>query len=537
MNCKAWLITAICLITLSTQAQNILLSEKDTTQIDTSLTPLQIFTNNEIRMMDSTLNLWYVRNDLSNKQSILSKLKDDSTQYENNDSLIYHRLKNIVTEVPLAYNNKVKRFIELYAVQRQRSSSIILGLGQYYYPWMKAIFDQYDIPEELVYVTIIESALNPNAVSHAGATGIWQFMYGTGKMYGLEVNTYVDDRRDPYKATDAAARHFRDLYNIFHDWGLAISAYNCGPGNVRKAIQRSGGKTDFWGVCPYLPKETQNYFPAYLGALYMMNYHDQYGIHPASIQIPTSVDTVMVNKELHLEQVANVLNISIEELKSLNPQYKRNIIPAYHRAYPLRLRTSDVIRFIAMKDSIERYHYNEYFMPAANSTIVANSSSTKTTTTADGTIVQTTPNKYHYVRSGETLSKIASKYHTTVTNLKSLNHLHTTSLRVGQKLLVKKSTTVYKPTPPTVAKDSSNVVKDSTLTTTNNPQTNSAQTTSETNQATSQKLEDKIYIVRKGDTLSAIGKRYGKSATELANYNHLKNINSIQVGQKIKIPQ
>lgn len=527
MNFKVWIITAFCLITLTAPAQNLLLGEKDTTKIDTTLSPLEIFTNNEIRMMDSMLNIWYVQNEISNKQSVLSKLKDDTTAYENNDSLIFHRLNNIVTEVPLAYNSKVKRFIELYAVQRQRSSSIILGLAQYYYPWMKAIFDKYDVPEEIVYVTIIESALNPTAVSPAGATGIWQFMYSTGKMYGLEVDTYVDDRRDPYKATDAAARHFRDLYNIFHDWGLAISAYNCGAGNVRKAIQRSGGKTDFWGVCPYLPKETQNYFPAYLGALYMMNYHQQYGINPSQIKIPTSVDTVMVTKEIHLEQVANVLGISLDEIKSLNPQYKRNIIPAFHKAYPLRLRTNDVIRFIAMKDSIERYHYDEYFSPTVNQNLIA------TNTTSNGAVVQTSPNKYHYVKKGETLGKIASKYHTSVNTLKSLNHLRSTSLRVGQKLLVKKGTTIYKPAPTNLVKDSTSTVKDSSLVANNTtPEVKSAQETKPVVQPI-----EKIHVVNKGDTLSSIGKRYGKTAYELADYNHLKNVNSIQIGQKIRIPQ
>lgn len=512
-----FIISFISFILSGINAQNILLGERDTTKVDTTLSPMQVYVNDEIRMMDSMLNLWYVQNSIAQQNSVLSKLKDDTTSYDNNDSLIYHRLKQIVTAVPLAYNERVKRFIELYSVQRQRSSSIILGLAQYYYPWMKEIFDKYDVPEELVYITIIESALNPQAVSPAGATGIWQFMYGTGKLYGLEVNTFTDDRRDPYKATDAAARHFRDLYNIFKDWGLAISAYNCGAGNVRKAIQRSGGKTDFWGVCPYLPKETQNYFPAYIGALYMMHYHNLYGIQPAKISIPSDVDTVMVDKEIHFEQIAHVLDIKVDEIKSLNPQYRKDIVPAYTTKCPLRLRSNDIIRFIAMKDSIQKYNYDEYFNPAKNIT---------------QEVVQTTPNKYHYVRKGETISKVAAKYGLSVSKLKSMNHLRSNYLRVGQKLLVKKGTTIVKSAPQvaadsTATKDSTMVATDSTLV---------KKDTVATPQQTVQPAVT-TYVVKKGDTLSSIARKYGKTASELAKYNHITNVNAIQVGQKIKIPR
>jgi len=520
------------------RAQNTIVSVPEPEPEDT--TGLYDAVNDEIRKMDSLLALWYIDKELRTGQSVLSKLHDDTTKYDNDDSLIFKRLSNIVTAVPLAYNDRVKRFIELYSVQRKRSSSVILGMAQYYYPWMKEIFDKYDVPEELVYITIIESALNPKAVSPAGATGIWQFMYGTGKLYGLEVNTYVDDRRDPYKATDAAARHFRDLYNIFNDWGLAISAYNCGAGNVRKAIQRSGGKTDFWGVAPYLPRETQNYFPAYIGALYMMTYHNLYGIQPADITIPLNVDTVMVNKEVHFQQISDMLNISMEEISSLNPQYKKSIIPAFNnQQFPLRLQPHDVIRFIAKQDTIYKHRYDEFFNPTKNLNNAPASSST------DGEIVQVTPNKYHTVRKGETLSKIASKYHTTVSKLKSLNHLRSTTIRVGQRLLVRKGTTIVKPKPasettPTLA-DSTNVVKDSTaVTATDSTQVKATEpVVQETKPAPTPKPTGgyTTYVIKKGDTLSSIGRKYGKTATEIANYNHIRNVNSIQVGQRIKIPR
>ena len=502
---------------------------------------LEIFTRNEIRLMDSLLNVWYVKRDLASQNSVLSKLTDDTTKYDHNDSLMYKRLSAIETPIQVAYNDKVKRFIELYSVQRQRSSSVILGLAQYYYPWMKAIFDKYDLPEELVYITIIESALNPTAVSPAGATGIWQFMYGTGKLYGLEVTSYVDDRRDPYKATEAAARHFRDLYNIFGDWGLAISAYNCGAGNVRKAIQRSGGKTDFWSVCHYLPRETQNYFPAFIGAMYMMTYHNLYGIQPAQISIPLDVDTIMIHKETHFMQISNVLDVSYDEIKSLNPQYKKDIVPAFNQPMPVRLRSNDILHYIALADSIPNYNYDTYFNPTKNlNEIAANG-----TVTDDGMmIVQKTPNKYHTVRKGETLGRIASKYGTTVSKIKSLNHLRSTSLRVGQRLLVKKGTTVTVPNPNAkpAAQDTTKVIAD-------NNAKDSTSTTSDTIggpvpakpqpeiKPVQQQISYTSYTIQRGDTLSSIARRYGTTADYLADYNKLANKDALQVGQKLKIPK
>ncbi len=500
---------------------------------------LEIFTRNEIRLMDSLLNVWYVKRDLASQNSVLSKLTDDSTKFDHNDSLMYKRLCQIETPIQVAFNDRVKRFIELYSVQRQRSSSVILGLAQYYYPWMKAIFDKYDLPEELVYITIIESALNPTAVSKAGATGIWQFMYGTGKLYNLEVTSYVDDRRDPYKATDAAARHFRDLYNIFGDWGLAISAYNCGAGNVRKAIQRSGGKTDFWGVYPYLPRETQNYFPAFIGAMYMMTYHNLYGIQPAQISIPSDVDTIMINKETHFQQIANVLNISYDEIKSLNPQYKKDIIPAFNQPMPVRLRSNDVLRYIALADSIPNYNYDTYFNPTKNLNTIAAATGSAT---EDGMmIVQKTPNKYHVVRKGETLGALAGKYHTSVNNLKSMNHLRSTSLRVGQKLIVKKGTTVMVPNPnakPT--QDSTKLISGNTTDSSSTSDTIGGPVPVKTQpeiKPVQQQPDYTSYTIRQGDTLSSIARRYGTTANDIAQYNNLTNKDAIKIGQKLKIPK
>lgn len=537
MKLRILILTLLCSFMWNLQAQDVV--AVDSNENKAAQESLEIFTRNEIRLMDSLLNVWYVKRDLANQNAILSKLTDDTTKYDHNDSLIYKRLCDIHTPIQVAYNDKVKRFIELYSVQRQRSSSVILGLAKYYYPWMKAIFDKYDLPEELVYITIIESALNPTAVSKAGATGIWQFMYGTGKLYGLEVNSYVDDRRDPYKATEAAARHFRDLYNIFGDWGLAISAYNCGAGNVRKAIQRSGGKTDFWGVYPYLPRETQNYFPAFIGAMYMMTYHNLYGIQPAKMSIPSDVDTVMINKETHFQQIANVLGISYDEIKTLNPQYKKDIVPAFSEPMPVRLRSNDLLRYIAMSDSVSKYNYDTYFNPTKNLNQVA----AEGTLTDDGMmIVQKTPNKYHVVKKGETLGRIASKYGVTVTSLKSLNRLHSTSLRVGQKLLVKKGTTVKVPNPNAkTVKDTTNAIAqnatDSVTTNTDTVANAPAKSPQEIKPVPQTQPDYTSYTIRQGDTLSSIARRYGTTANEIAQYNNLANKDALRIGQKLKIPK
>lgn len=530
-----FLIIIFCCFIFSLNAQNISPVE-DSASVEISNENMEIFARHEIRIMDSLLNLWYVKRDLANQNAILSKLTDDTTKYDNNDSLIFKRLCQINTPIKVAYNDKVKRFIELYSVQRQRSSSVILGLAQYYYPWMKAIFDKYNLPEELVYITIIESALNPTAVSPAGATGIWQFMYGTGKLYGLEVTSYVDDRRDPYKATDAAARHFRDLYKIFGDWGLAISAYNCGAGNVRKAIQRSGGKTDFWGVSPYLPRETQNYFPAFIGAMYMMTYHNLYGIEPAAIKIPSDVDTVMVGNETHFMQIAEMLNVDYDVIKSLNPQYKKDIIPAFNnKSMPLRLRSVDVLRFIALGDTIYKHNYDQYFNTTKNLNLLASNS----TVDNDGTIVQQTPNKYHVVKKGETLGKIAAKYHTTVGNIKSLNRLRSTYLRAGQRLLVKKGTTIRIPNPTKKDTSTSIAQKISTdsVSTTTQDTIKTQPVIPQIKPVNNNKINYTSYTIRQGDTLSSIARRYGTTANEIAQYNNLSNKDAIKIGQKLKIPK
>lgn len=473
--------------------------------------------------MNKMLELWYVKREVANSRSVLSKLSDETIVDDGNmDSIYRQRLSKIPSVVQLGYNATVKNYINLYANKRKRSSSALLGLAQYYYPWMIEIFDKYGVPEELVYITIVESSLNPFAVSPAGATGIWQFMYTTGKMYGLEVNSFIDDRRDPVKATDAAARHLRDLYNMFNDWGLAISAYNCGAGNVRKAIYRSGGKQNFWEIRQYLPRETQNYFPAYIGAYYMMKYHSIHGITPTKITIPSNVDTVMVKKEVHFEQIAHVLDISLEEIKTLNPQYKRSVIPAFDEPYPLKLRSNDVLRFIAMQDSIYKYEYDTYFAPLQ---MYVNAFTGKTV--GDNS---TTKKKYHTVRSGETLSKIANKYGLSLEELKKMNKLKSNYIKTGQKLLVGYTYT-QPPASSQPAADKAAENKDTNAHADKSSQVTKPATSTETEAAYT------IHTVAKGETLCQIATKYHTTVQKIAQINHLTNVNSLKVGQKLKIPR
>ena len=269
------------------------------------------------------------------------------------------RLRRMPTVMEMGYNDIVQRFIDRYMARLRHSVSYMLGATNFYVPIFEEALEAYQVPLELKYLPVIESALNPRAVSRVGATGLWQFMLGTGKQYGLEVNSLVDERRDPVRSSYAAARYLRDLYRIFGDWNLVIAAYNCGPGNINKAIHRSGGEKDYWRLYPYLPAETRGYVPAFIAANYAMTYYCEHGICPMSTKLPLQTDTVVVNRDVHLEQIAKVLDLDIEMLRSLNPQYRRDIVPGATKSYAIRLPMADTGRFIDMQDSIYSYRTSE----------------------------------------------------------------------------------------------------------------------------------------------------------------------------------
>ncbi|MEG1685888.1 MAG: transglycosylase SLT domain-containing protein, partial [Bacteroides sp.] len=317
------------------------------------------------------------------------------------DSEYIDRLSRIPSIMEMPYNDIVRKFIDVYTGRLRHNTSYMLGAANFYIPIFEEALDVYNIPQELKYLPIIESALQPTAVSRVGASGLWQFMIGTGKYYGLESNSLIDERRDPIKSTWAAARYLKDLYAIYQDWNLVIAAYNCGPGNINKAIRRAGGSKDYWAIYNYLPKETRGYVPAFIAANYVMTYYCDHNICPMENALPANTDTVQVTKDLHFEQIADICGINVEQIRSLNPQYKRDIVPGNTKSYPLRLPQNYISTFIDSQDTIYAHRANELFtkrktVSAREDAVSKQYSSRKTT--------------YHKIRNGETLSTIARKY-------------------------------------------------------------------------------------------------------------------------------
>ena len=304
--------------------------------------------------LDSLLNLYMSKNYLEEEDC---NMRDINPVYSKEDYI--GRLMRLPNVMEMVYNEVVQKFIDRYSGRLRHSISYMLGASNFYIPIFEEALEAYQLPLELKYLPIIESALNPNAISRAGAGGLWQFMIGTGKQYGLQVNSLVDERRDPVKASYAAARYLSDLYKIFGDWNLVIAAYNCGPENINKAIHRSNGEKDYWQIYPYLPKETRGYVPAFIAANYIMTYYSLHNICPMSTRLPAKTDTVMVNRNVHLQQVAEVVGINIDLLRSLNPMYRRDIIPGATELYALRLPLTEVSKFIELQDSVYTYKVDE----------------------------------------------------------------------------------------------------------------------------------------------------------------------------------
>ena len=342
------------------------------------------------------------------------------------DSIYIDRLSRIPSTMEMPFNDMVKKLIESYTNRLRNKVSFMLGASNFYMPIFEEALDAYDLPLELRYLPVVESALNPTAMSRRRASGLWQFILSTGKIYGLENNTLVDERRDPIKATWAAARYLSDLYNIYKDWNLALAAYNCGPGNVNKAIRRANGATDYWTIYPFLPRETRGYVPAFIAANYIMTYYCEHGICPMESELPLMTDTLQIQQDLHLQQVADVCGMEIEQLRSLNPQFKKDLIPGKTKAYALRLPEKKIGQFIEMQDSIYAYKADLYINKRKTVTVKESSGTT-----------QRNGATYHKIRTGDTLGGIAKKYGVTVSQLRRLNGLKGNNIRAGKTLRVR----------------------------------------------------------------------------------------------------
>ena len=397
--------------------------------------------------------------------------RDTNCNYRNvnpvfSKEVYIERLGKLPNIIEMPYNEVVKQVIDRYAGRFRNSVSYMLGASNFYMPIFEQALEEYQLPLELKYLPVIESALNPTAVSHAGAAGLWQFMLNTGKQYGLEVNSLVDERRDPIKASYAAAHYLSDLYKIYRDWNLVIAAYNCGPENINKAIHRAEGETDYWKIYPYLPRETRGYVPAFIAANYIMNYYCDHNICPMVTRLPAKSDTVMVNRNVHMEQIAAVCKLDLDMLRALNPQYRQNIINGNTKPSILRLPDDAVNLFIDNQDSIYAYNVEKYLGRRAEVDIVEemaqNIRPTRTNVSPRGrkAAAQNDRNSRRHgrdkgkgrhgksrkrgggeqsvtVKSGQTLSQIAKKNHTTVEKLRRLNGIKGSNIRAGKKLKVK----------------------------------------------------------------------------------------------------
>ena len=357
------------------------------------------------------------------------------------DSMLIDRISRIPTTIEMPLNDVTRKFIDTYSTRMKSAVAIMLGSANFYTPIFEEALERYGLPLELKYLPVIESALRPSATSKSGAAGLWQFMITTGKRYGLEVNTLVDERRDPIKSTDAAARYLRDLYEMFGDWGLAIAAYNCGEGGVQKAVLRSGKQegADFWSVYNQLPRETRGYVPAFIAATYIMNYYCEHGITPREATLPAESDTVMVQKDVTFAQIASKCNVAVEELRAINPQYRKDIVPAN---YVLCLPASAIEDFIVNEDSIyggkaEAAGLRRTVTDDVDATAETARSSASSSSSSRASSRRRQQTKSVSVKSGDTLSNIARRNGTTVAKLRQLNGLRGDMIRPGQKLRVK----------------------------------------------------------------------------------------------------
>ncbi|MBC7922669.1 MAG: LysM peptidoglycan-binding domain-containing protein [Ferruginibacter sp.] len=449
------------------------------------------------------------------------------------EELIADRLDCLQNEVSLEYNRTIQGFIQFFVVRRRDYVPMVLGRTDLYFPIFEYYLKKYNLPQELKYLSVVESGLNPRAISKAKAAGLWQFMPGTGRDFRLYQDAYVDERLDPYKSTEAACKYLKQLYNLFGDWELALASYNCGPGNVRRAIRRSGNRTNFWEIYNYLPRETRSYVPQFVALTYVLNYAEDYRLRPTTVERTIAFDTIQVSQHLNLEALSKQLQTPLSDLQQLNPHLKRNLVPAYLKNYPVRV-PSDRYAFltanrVAILDSVSKT------TGAEAPFIVANYD----TDNADAR--RTRQRLAHTVRRGESLGRIADRYHVSLSKLKTWNHLRSNTVRSGQRLTIWVEKTVprkkiaLRETPRTVDPLAGTSPADSSVTSATVRAADGKATTAEVAPATGVAQAKQVrHTVRKGEALSKIADQYGVGLSQIKKWNRLKS-SQVRIGQKLTI--
>jgi membrane-bound lytic murein transglycosylase D len=489
---------------------------------DTIILKTDIETEKITRDLDSLVNSWFVKMAL---EELPEDFVGDSVGIEFPDSVYIERLSKIHSIINLRYNSIIRNHIHVYTVKQRDKFSVVLGFKDYYFPIIEDIFDSYGLPTELKYMAVIESALNTNAVSPKGATGLWQFMYSTGRFYGLTINSVVDERRDPVRSTHAAAKYLRDLYDIYNDWVLVIAAYNCGPGNVNKAIRRSGNRKDYWEIYYRLPRETRGYIPQYVAATYAVNYFADHNIRPLPLNFPVATDTILFNKDIHLTQISEVMGIPSGELRALNSQYRTGLVPGASRPTAITLPISYIGDFIEMNDTIRSYKEDVYL----SKTIRISDPTRSTYVPAN---IKGKTRLVYSVKEGDNLGYIAEWYGIGLSQLRYWNNIYRNKILIGQKLVVyvdPSKADYYAQVNSMSFADKQNMIGKTVPSNTENRST--AQAT--------QSVEDEEYItytVRYGDTIWDIVKMFDNvTTTDVLKLNNISDPGKIQVGQILKI--
>ncbi|GIZ08104.1 LysM peptidoglycan-binding domain-containing protein [Flavobacterium sp. UMI-01] len=445
--------------------------------------------------------------------------------YELPTDLLKSRLEAMNAKSPfrIQYNENLENVIKSFLKYRRKSYERLMAVSEYYFPLFEETFAKQNIPLEIKYLAIVESALNPKAVSKMGATGLWQFMYHTGKQYDLKIDSYLDERSDPIKATQAAAQYMSNMHAIFGDWELVLASYNSGPGNVAKAIRRSGGKQNFWDIRNYLPKETQGYVPAFLATMYIYEYHKEHGIKPNRASLPHfATDTVMIKREMTFKQISDLLDVPMEQLQLLNPAYKLNTIPVYNDAkHFLKLPKDKIALFTSNEDKIYAYVQHELERKEGPFQNGASAVASRSTSKTDTLQLNPSNTQIYKVKQGDNLTLIAEKYHVSVESIMKWNNLNSTAIAYGESLKIGVADSINKSNKALLTKPTTVEVK-----------TSKEEAVAHAEEETSE--EATYYVVQKGDNLNSIARNYNVSIAELTAWNDL-NGSAIKLGTKLKV--